>query len=216
MGLFSKLSYISRRRKLELFYQLIKPSAQSRILDIGAEVEPFGERSLQFIDSYPWKENIAAVNISEEHVTRIRDYYPEIDTRIGDACNLPWPEKYFDAVYSNAVIEHVGSFEDQKKMAAEVERVGKCWFITTPNRWYPFEFHMQLPFITWLPCHGYLWFGRLVSYDHVRQKYCFGAKRSDTRLLSTNDLRKCFPTSKIIKQRVTFMAETLVVVGGDL
>jgi len=59
---------------------------------------------------------------------------------LGDALDLRWPDKYFDAVYSNAAIEHVGDFDSQKRMAAEVMRVGKRWFVTTPNRWYPFEF----------------------------------------------------------------------------
>lgn len=67
---------------------------------------------------------------------------------------------------------------------------------------------------TWL--YGYLWVGRLVSYNHVRQKYVFGAKRSGTRLMTLKELEQCFPGSRIIKQRVTFMAETLIVVGGDV
>jgi len=217
MGLFSKLSRISRNRKLELFYKIICPSENTRILDVGAEVNPHADGGLQLIDSYPWKTNLAAVNISSEHVSRIKKCYPEVDARVGDALKLPWPDKYFDAVYSNAVIEHVGAFKDQKKMAAEIMRVGKRWFVTTPNRWYPFEFHMRLPFVTWLPKHGYLWAGSIISYNHVQKKYVFTFRKSSgTRLMTSGELKRCFPASKIIKQRVTFMAETLIAVGGDI
>jgi hypothetical protein len=44
----------------------------------------------------------------------------------------------------------------------------------------------------------------------------FGMKREDLRLLSARELGECFPGSKIIKQRVTLMAETLIAVGGDM
>jgi SAM-dependent methyltransferase len=167
MSLFSRLSYISRRRKLQLFYKLINPLQETRVLDIGAEINPDRTGDLQLIDSYPWKKNITAVNLSREHILKIKMYYPEIDGQVGNACNLPWPDKHFDVVYSNAVIEHVGEFDNQKKMAAEAVRVGKRWFVATPNRWYPFEFHLRLPLVTWLPRHGYLWAGRIVSYNHV-------------------------------------------------
>ena len=92
----------------------------------------------------------------------IKKHYPEIEAVVGDARDLPWPDKYFDAVYCNAVIEHLGDFENQKKMAAEIMRVGKRWFVTTPNRWYSFEFHLRLPFVTWLPGHSYFWVGRII------------------------------------------------------
>lgn len=216
MGLFSKLSYISRKRKLELFYNVIGPSEQTQILDVGGEVNPRGGSDLQFIDSYPWKKNLEAVNLSSEHVSRIKKHYPEVDARVGDALSLPWPDKYFDIVYSNAVIEHVGDFENQKKMATEIMRVGKRWFVTTPNRWYPFEFHLRLPFVTWLPGYGYLWAGRIISYNHVHKKYMFGIKHDGLRLLTARKLKLCFPNSKIIKQRVTFMAETLIAIGGNV
>ncbi len=216
MSLFTKLSYISRKRKLELFNKVMKPTKQVKVLDVGAEVNPNGDRGLQLIDSYPWKSNITAVNLSYEHVFRIKKHYPEIDARVSDACKLPWPDKYFDIVYSNAVIEHVGDFENQKKMATEIMRVGKRWFVTTPNRWYPFEFHIRLPFVTWLPRYGYLWAGRIISYNHVRKKYTFGIKHDGLRLLTTQELKRCFSGSDIIKQRVTFMAETLIAVGGDI
>jgi len=216
MSLFSKLSYINRVQKLELFKKIICPTEQMRVLDVGAEINPNSDRGLQLIDSYPWKSKVFAINTSAEHIKLIKKHYPEIEAVVGDARDLPWPDKYFDAVYCNAVIEHVGDFENQKKMATEIVRVGKRWLVTTPNRWFPFEFHLRLPFVTWFPGNAYLWAGRVIRYNHVRQKYVFGAKRSGIRLMSVGELKKCFPRSKIIKQRVTFMAETLIVVGGDI
>lgn len=217
MNLFARLSYISRKRKLELFYKVMKPTSQTKVLDVGAGINPDGDRGLQLIDSYPWKNELSAINISPEPISRMKQYYPEVEAIVGDALDLPWPDKYFDAVYSNAVIEHVGDFEAQKKMAAEIMRVGKRWFVTSPNRWYPFEFHMRLPFVTWLPGKSYLWAARIISYNHAHKKYMFGMKHYDgLRLLTARQLKCCFPDSKIIEQRVTFMAETLIAIGGEI
>lgn len=216
MSLFAKLSYISRKRKLVLFNKLMKPTFQTKVLDVGAEINPDGDADLQLIDSYTWKNNLSAINISPEETSRIKRHYPEIVVVVGDACKLPWPDKHFDIVYSNAVIEHVGDFERQKQLASEIMRVGKRWFVTTPNRWYPFEFHMRLPFVTWLPGKSYLWAGRIISYNHVRKKYMFGIKQDGTRLMTARELKCCFPDSEILKQRVTFMAETLIAAGGNI
>lgn len=194
----------------------MNPTKETRILDVGAEISPNSEYNVQFIGCYPWKNNVSAINLSSEHISLIKQYYPEVDVQVGDACNLPWEDKHFDIVYSNAVIEHLGTFERQKKMATEIMRVGKSWFVTTPNRWYPFEFHLRLPFVTWLPRNGYIRFGQVISYNHMKKKYMAGIRRDDLRLMTAKDLKHCFPTSRIIKQRVTFMAETLICVGGPL
>lgn len=215
MSIFTILSNESRRRKLKAFYETFHPARHTRILDVGAEANPGGDSNLQFIDSYPWKDRISAVNLSEGHISNIKTLYLEIDAKVADACALPWPDKHFDVVWSNAVIEHVGDFQKQKQMAAEIMRVGKAWFVATPNRWYPFEFHMRLPFVTWLPGNAYLRIGRLMQYSHVRKRYVFGVKMEDLRLMTARELRECFPGSKIIKHRVTFMAETLIAVGGE-
>jgi SAM-dependent methyltransferase len=187
-----------------------------KLLDVGAQIHPDNNEMRQLIDIYPWKDNISVVNISAEHVATIKRYYPQIEAVVGDACELPWPDKSFDLVYSNAVIEHLGSFEKQKRMAAEIMRVGKRWFVATPNRWFPFEFHMRLPLVTWLFGDSYLRIGNIISYNHLRGRYMIGVKRSDLRLMSAGELKKCFPGSNIIKQRVTFMAETLIAIGGDI
>jgi len=57
-----------------------------------------------------------------------------------------------DAVISAATIEHVGSFNNQVKMVKNIINLTKkIFFITTPNRFYPIEFHTKLPLIHWLP-----------------------------------------------------------------
>lgn len=214
-AIFGRLSKISRARKIELFNELAKPTKDSRVLDVGAQTNPNGDCTLQFIDLYDYKSNVSAINLSDEHVALIRQCYPEVDARIGDACALPWPDKSFDIVYCNAVIEHVGGFERQKKLASEIMRVGKRWFVTTPNRWYPFEFHTRLPFVTWLPRCSCSKLAELLSYNHVQRKYVAGIKRDELRIMTARELQQCFPTSRIIKQRVTFMAETLIAFGTD-
>ncbi|MCX5643836.1 MAG: class I SAM-dependent methyltransferase [Phycisphaerae bacterium] len=216
MSLFAILSDASRKKKLQLFTEIMNPSPEMSILDVGAEVDPEGLGTRQFIDSYPWKDRITAVNLSPEHVQTIRKYYPGVQAFVADALALPWPDKHFDIAYSNAVIEHVGDFGQQAKMAAEIMRVSKRWFVTTPNRWYPFEFHLRLPFVTWLPWHGYRWVGRLVRYNHIERRYVVGVANDDALLLSVSGLSRCFPGSRIVKQRITFMAETLIAVGGAI
>lgn len=215
VSLFQKFSLISRERKLALFHRLMQPTQTMRILDVGAQIDPEGVQGGQFIDRYPWKNAISALNLLPEHIQYIREHYPDIDARVGDARHLPWPDKFFDIVWSNAVIEHVGRLEDQREMAREIMRVAKQWFVTTPNRWYPFEFHLRLPLVTWLPRHGYLRCGRILSYNHVCGKYMRGLDQEHLRLLSAAEMARLFPGSRIIKQRVTFMAETLIAVGPD-
>jgi SAM-dependent methyltransferase len=214
MSLFARLSAVSRRRKLELFYETMQPAPRMRVLDLGAEIESDTGDCLQFIDKYPWKDKITAANIDPDPVRLIAQRHPEVEAVVADALKLPWPDTYFDIVYSNAVIEHVGQLEDQKQMASEIMRVGKQWFVTTPNRWYPFEFHLRLPFVTWLPGQAYLKVGRVVRYSHVRRRYVMGMHCSGIRLMTAAELMACFPGGRVIKQRVTFMAETLIAVGG--
>ena len=63
-----------------------------------------------------------------------------------DALDLPFADKSFDLVLSNAVIEHVGRQKDQLQFVREHQRVGIRWIITTPNKYFPVESHTQTIF----------------------------------------------------------------------
>lgn len=64
-----------------------------------------------------------------------------------DGKNLPFLENQFDLVFSNAVVEHVGLEEAQRRYISEHVRVGKHWLFTTPNRLFPIESHTQVIFL---------------------------------------------------------------------
>lgn len=209
MSLFEKLSAKSRRRKMQLLRELLCVDEHTSILDVGGEANSHAE---QLIERHPWKHNLTVLNVMQQHLDAINLKHSEIVTVHGDARELPFADKSFDLVYSNAVIEHVGTWDDQCAMAREVMRVGRAWFITTPNRWYPFEFHTRLPLVGWLPSHvmkrvAYMW-----SYNHMARQYRPG-NETRTRLLTATELQKLFSDTLVLGVRVTFMAETLVAVG---
>ena len=55
-------------------------------------------------------------------------------------------------MHSSATIEHVGNIQNQILFVKECLRLGKKYiFITTPNRYYPIDFHTKIPIIHWLP-----------------------------------------------------------------
>lgn len=68
-----------------------------------------------------------------------------------DACYLPFADKRFDLVFSNAVIEHVGGIQEQSRFIREHVRVGRHWIVTTPNRWFPVEPHTHALFRHYSP-----------------------------------------------------------------
>jgi hypothetical protein len=83
-------------------------------------------------------------------------------------------------------------------------RVGKSWFITTPNFWYPFETHHHLPFFQFLPYAVQMQYNCLLG-THVPK-----GTVQELVLLSARQMQRLFPTSEIAKVRVTFWPETIV------
>ena len=154
MRLVDSISLRSRERKLRLFLEELRPTADTTVLDVGADELGFGEgdgcATMNFFEElYPWPERITALGLHDGVGFRAR--YPRIPYVQGDACALPFEDGAFDIVFSNAVIEHVGGRERQRQFVSEAIRVGRHVFITTPNRRFPIEVHTRLPLVHWLP-----------------------------------------------------------------
>ena len=154
MRLADSISLRSRKRKLRLLLDELRPTAATSVLDVGADELGFADgdgcATMNFFEeSYPWPERITALGLHDGEGFRAR--YPNIAYVQGDACALPFADGAFDIVFSNAVIEHVGGRTRQRQFVSEALRVGRRVFITTPNRRFPIEVHTRLPLVHWLP-----------------------------------------------------------------
>ena len=156
------------------------------------------------------------VNLFYPNVKRAAEALPGLTAICGDALRLPFADKSFDVCYSNAVIEHVFNRENQRLFASEIMRVSRSWFVTTPNRWFPFEPHMRLPLVTWLPQKWQHAVGRRIGYHHLQRRYKSGGDYTDVCLLSRSWLRRLFPGSRVVRNGVPGFTPTFIVVGGEI
>lgn len=142
----------SKKRQImyNLFIKNFSPHTDDKILDVGVTADRTALSSNFFEKYYPYKQNIIALSNQEAYFLETK--YPGLTYKQGDARSLPFSDECIDYVFSSAVMEHVGSQDQQLKMLSECYRVArKGVFITTPNRWHPIEAHTFLPLIHWLP-----------------------------------------------------------------
>lgn len=205
MKLADAVSIRSRRRKLRLFLDELRPTEATTVLDVGVDEIGFGDLGGQsgctthnfFEELYPWPERVTALGLHDGTGFRVR--YPAVRYVQGDACALPFPDGAFDVVFSNAVIEHVGDRDRQCAFVSEALRVGGRVFLTTPNRWFPVELHTRLPLVHLLP-------ERL-----AHRAYRLAGKEwaAENRLLGASELASLFPGPvRIVNLGLTLVAIT--------
>lgn len=157
MKFFLSLIDKSRQKKHKQFMGFCKPTENDLILDIGAQNKQYKESDNFLEQKYPYQHNITALGI--EDLTEFSVRYPEVKTVTYDGEIFPFKDKYFDFVFSNAVIEHVGNSKRQELFLSEILRVTKKRiFFTTPSKSFPIEIHTRLPFVHWLPKKMSDWF----------------------------------------------------------
>jgi ubiquinone/menaquinone biosynthesis C-methylase UbiE len=135
---------------------------------------------------------------------------------IGDACNLArFQDHEFDVVYSNSVVEHVGDWANKRRMANEVRRLAPQYFVQTPSFWFPFEPHLRLPLIHWLPAplqraavKRRAWGFYRKAQDHHEAYEIL----SETALLDRDDMIALFPEAEIVKEKFGFICKSLMAI----
>ena len=72
-----------------------------------------------------------------------------------------------DFTISNANIEHVGSFKNQKRMISNMIKLTRnVMVIQTVNRYFPIETHTQLPLLHFLPKKKYRKLLKFLNYEY--------------------------------------------------
>lgn len=159
------LSFLSlrvRSRQFDIFWREFKPKKTDKVLDVGVSPEEGQLADTNFfIKKYPYRKNLTAVSV-ENCSMLFKAKYPRVRfIQIEPGKKLPFKDKSFEIVVSWATLEHVGNRKKQKFFINELLRVGKKAFITTPNRYGPYEPHSGLWFVHWLPHRYFSFFCRL-------------------------------------------------------
>lgn len=194
-----------RTKRMWQFCQLFELTTESRILDVGGY--EFNWMLLGF-SPHVTLLNLSATQNKNNKFTWV----------VADGRHLPFKTGAFDIVYSNSVIEHLGSFENQQLFAAECRRVGQSYYVQTPNKWFFIEPHLITPFIHWLPRRiqrlllrnftVWGWITRPTS------QYC-ESFMNEVRLLNSSDLQQLFPDADIIHERFLGLSKSIMAVKAS-
>ncbi len=198
------------RRRRFAFFQLLLARLEGpiSILDVGGSEDYWRTMGVDGSDRI----SITLLNLSNQNIT-----LPNMTSMVGDARNLEYGDKRFDVAFSNSVIEHVGGPADQRKMADEMRRVGKRYFIQTPNRYFPLEPHFLFPFFQFLPVSVRVrllqlfnlgWFPRTPDEAEAREIV------ESIRLLGKKQFRDLFPTARLYEEKILWMTKSFIAYEG--
>lgn len=199
-----------RSRRFSMFEALVRDFPRPlRILDVGG--------TNLFWEQRGWAGNeevqITTLNLFEDEIK-----HSNIVPVKGDATNMAGiDDNEFDVAFSNSVIEHLFTFENQKKMAREVQRVARAYWVQTPNFWFPMEPHFHVP--------GWQWMPKSARVALIRRRQCgwrgpcpdpAEAREAvdEVRLMSRRELRQCFPHATIWAERMFGLVKSWVCYGG--
>jgi hypothetical protein len=204
------LAWRLREARWRIFSEVIADIPKPvRVLDIGG-AEPF------------WAALDAARNPGELEVTMLNLYpqqtsLPFVRALTGSALDLSAVKaENYDVVFSNSVIEHLGSREDQQRMAEQVRSLGIPYYVQTPNRHFPLEPHFLLPFFQYLPRHARIWLAsrwRHGSYCRVGNRVAATAAVDEIRLLSAREMQVLFPDANLHHERIGPLTKSFMAVG---
>lgn len=197
-----------RKKRFEFFEdyssKLKKPL---HILDLGGS--DYHWRNSNFANNKDYR--ITLVNIENQNLKGLNN----ISFIKLDVSGLGYfRDREFELVYSNSLIEHLPSFDDQKKLAEEIMRIGMHYFVQTPNFNFPIEPHFLFPFFQYLSDetkvkllmkHQLGWYEKQSSRDEALK-----LARS-INMLNKNKLMQIFPGGKIIPEKYFALTKSFIV-----
>lgn len=195
-----------RKRRMERFAATFGVTATTRILDVGGTPVNW-----LLLDVRP---RVTLLNMPPADNPVLEGFqYVAADGR-----GLPFRDKSFQIVFSNSVIEHVGSPADQRQFADEIRRVGMQYWLQTPNRWFPIEQHLLTPGLHFLPRALQRQVARRWTvWDSVerpspdRRQFYIEHYLRDIRLLDASELARLFPDGRLLRERHLGLTKSLIV-----
>ena len=183
VSIANKISEYNRKRKWRIFLQVIRPTPQMRVLDVGYSNHENTETDNFIEKHYPYPEMLTALGV--ESPVDFKTHYPAVRCVQYSGGVFPFADDSFDVCWSNAVIEHVGKAHAQLLFLREISRVARRAFITTPNRHFPVEVHTRTPLLHLLPRRWFERYLRLVGKEWATGDYMNLLSLRDVRALLT-------------------------------
>ena len=216
----SHVSVKSRARRGRLFVSSLLPRESDRILDLG------GGDGAYFASVLPYRSNVCVADISADALAQARRR--GFDTAvIAESGPLPFPDGHFDVVFCSSAIEHATvdkadlrtpltnrefrriAYSHQLAFAREIRRLGKRYFVQTPNRYFPIETHSWLPFVVvFLP--------RSLQIDLIDFMNRWWPKKTkpDWSLLTRRQMTELFPDARIVTERWLGLPKSIIAIKG--
>jgi len=192
MSIAHMVSRYNRERKWRIFKQLIQPNPQMNVLDVGFSDKEYSNIDNFIEKNYPYPHNLTALGIDTP--VEFPKRYPNVNVVQYDGIKFPFNKKEFYCCWSNAVIEHVGDYEQQVAFLMEVVRVSNTAFITTPNRYFPIEVHTRSVLIHYFPKVIFDKFLRFIGKGWATGNYM--------NLLSLTGIRRLLKDANITKYKI--------------
>jgi len=208
----TRYSQRARSKRASLFRQEFVIHSDTKVLDLGSETGEHIANVLTETNFIP--RNIYIADIDSGAVAEGARRFGFTPVVIDESGKLPFPDQFFDIVYCSSVIEHVTisknvvwqirsgrkfkkmSTEAQTRFSQEINRIGKQYYVQTPNKWFPIESHSWLPVVGWLP--------RRLQVPLLRFTNLFWIKKAvpDWNLLGARDLSILFENSQVEKEKI--------------
>jgi len=208
-----------RRERIKVFKNYLKDIGlpEINILDVGG-TPVFWKNMMLEHKEYNLK--ITLLNLDKLNQEDNAFTYVQGDAREMSMFN----DKQFDLVFSNSVIEHVAgedgvTFLDQKNMANEIIRIGKRFYVQTPNYWFPMEPHFLCPFFQYFPIwvKGFLLRSfNLGWYSKTKDKEESLRIAKSIRLLTLKEMNTLFPNSHTYKEKFYGFVKSFTKYGDSL
>lgn len=184
--------------------QSIDTGKPLKILDVGG-TQSYWER-MNFTENDHISITLLNLGLTPVH-------YSNFSSVKGNACDLSeFEDNHFDIVFSNSVIEHLFTKENQQKMAAEVRRVGKNYYVQTPNYYFPVEPHWLFPFFQFLPFGIKVWLTQKFNLGHYPKavtREAAAERVNEVQLLTEKEMQALFPEGKVYREKLFGLTKSI-------
>ncbi len=204
-----------REKRFALFLSLLEDTFKERgevnIIDIGGTRTYWNmlpEHLLQDMKMHLTIVNIPGMPLPEDDA-----HFSYVSA---DGCDLAlFEDKSFDIAHSNSVLEHVGDWNRMVQFAKETSRLGKRYFVQTPNFWFPIEPHCMTPFFHWFPRPLRAWLLMHFTLGHFPRQAHIGdaiGVVDSARLVNKKMFRELFSDAEISGERILFLTKSHIAI----